>query len=114
MNKLVFYAQSTGMVISGRYTSLTSSLSSDIRLIYRNDKRRERYCFHLGSRPCWHKRERGTETDRETETERQRQTGRQRERERERDRDRDRQRDRQREREREQEGEIRRLIPNSK
>ena len=32
----------------------SSSLSSDFRIIYRNDKRGERDCFHLGSRPCWH------------------------------------------------------------
>ena len=32
----------------------SSSLSSDFRIIYKNDKRGERDCFHLGSRPCWH------------------------------------------------------------
>ena len=32
----------------------SSSLSSDFRIIYRNDKSWERDCFYLGSRPCWH------------------------------------------------------------
>ena len=32
----------------------SSSLSSDFRIIYKNDERGERDCFHLGSRPCWH------------------------------------------------------------
>ena len=32
----------------------SSSLSSDFIIIYRNDKRGERDCFHLGSQPCWH------------------------------------------------------------
>ena len=32
----------------------SSNLSSDFRILYKNDKRRERDCFYLGSRPCWH------------------------------------------------------------
>ena len=38
----------------GKSFLILSDSRSDIRLIYRNDKRRERDCFHLGSRPCWH------------------------------------------------------------
>ena len=33
---------------------ISSNLSSDFRIIYRNDKRGERDRFHLGSRACWH------------------------------------------------------------
>ena len=32
----------------------SSSLGSDFRIVYENDKRGERDCFYLGSRPCWH------------------------------------------------------------
>ena len=58
----VYYSKEESfLIISGSLSSLQSILNLkyvhpvlDFRIKYRNDKRGERDCFHLGSRPCWH------------------------------------------------------------
>ena len=61
--KHVYYSEGKSfLILSDSLSSLQSifNLKYDhpalvqILDVYRNDKRRERDCFHLGSRPCWH------------------------------------------------------------